>query len=274
MKLVSEDHSYVVGKLVAEASRYRLYLCTQEDTGRELLLQIPTDATLNGLLDRSAFILRELKRQSDELEAEYAMIKEDPKNMLNYHLAFPEIVDSFVCEEQGGRRVNIYAFRNVEDVRNMIPLSNIIEIDRQRVDLKTSGWVMGKLLKLLTFAHSLGYTVGRISPANILIEPNQHYVLIFDWFDARTHPGEEIPTDETRDEIRYAAQAVINLLGGDLESRSFPNDNEEGFAEYTKHLLYLASGAMHSAKKAHQRFYDLIRPLWGRSFHPFTSFDL
>ena len=34
MKLVSEDHSYVVGKLVAEASRYRLYLCTQEDTGR------------------------------------------------------------------------------------------------------------------------------------------------------------------------------------------------------------------------------------------------
>lgn len=214
MQIKSPDHVYRLGKLVAEAPAYRLYLCKQEGTGRECLLQVAASAVDNGTLDRAAFVLKELERRADELEAEYAKVRTDPNVLLNYGLGFPELVESFIFEEQNGRRINILAFRCVDDVHRMVPLGNIVRKDELRVDLRTSAWIMGKALKLLAFAHGERISVGRIDDTNILIEPDQHYVLFFDWSHAELHP-DVVPTVTRRTEIAQAAQAVIKVIARD-----------------------------------------------------------
>jgi len=268
MQMASDSSLYHVGEKVAESKQYRLYLCSQDQTNRECLLQIATTIEQNGDLDRAAFILKELKRRADELEAEYARVKTDPKDTLNYDLGFPELVDGFICPDQGGRRVNILAFRNVEKVSKMVPLINVTAKDGLRVDLRTSAWIMGKLLKLLVFVHSEGISTGMMSSGNILIEPDQHYVLIFDWSAAQTQA--DVPKETQRREISQAAQAVIVVLGGNLETETIPDDGDEGYGRYADFLLQLARQGASDAARAHAEFYQLIDELWPRGFYKFT----
>lgn len=267
MEIKNGSCLYRVGNRVAETGHYRLYLCIQEGTGRQCLLQVATSAEHNGGLQRAAHILKELQRRAGELEAEYARVKTDPKVLLNYQLGIPELVNSFICKEQGGRQINVFAFRNVENVSDMVPLSNITAKDHLRVDLRTSAWIMGKLLKLLVFAHHEGISVGVLDGNNIVIEPEQHYVVIFEWSAARMYP-ETVPAETRSREIAHAAQAVVIVLGGDLATGTFPDD---GHKTYTDYLLRLARGRISDARKAYEHFYSLIDGIWEREYYPFTT---
>lgn len=266
----------VIGDRVAETETYRLYLCEQGKTGRECLLQIALSVAGNAALDRMSYFLREFQVEAEELEKEYATVRTDPKAVLNYGLGFPEVLDDFVAAEQGGRRVNILAFRCVDAVNALVPVQNIITKDSKRVDLRTSAWILGKLLKLLTFAHSQGVVVGRLDGTNVLIEPNKHYVLVFDWSGARIELG-HVSTETARQEIMAVAQLVIALLGGDYQKRFVPEQSmDDGFALYTQHLFELAAGSCADAKSAHTAFYQLVgsQGLAWKGFHPFTSVNV
>jgi len=281
MFVQGKTHSYTVVKRVAEASAFRLYLCTQEGTGRECLLKIVPDAARNGDLDRETFILGELIRRADELEARYARERPDAKVPLNYGLFFPELIESFLFAEQGGRRVSVFAFREVPEVRRMVPIGNVIRKDRLCIDLRTSAWIMGKALKLLAFTHAEGISVGRADTTNLLIEPDRHYVLIFDWSAATLHE-EIVPAETRRNEIVQAARSVIALLvdddhiavaerdGYDVVDFGLTNEPEE--RPYVDYLVTLAQGGERDAGLAHERFYALVDGLWPREFYPFTTF--
>jgi len=271
MEIANGPLLYEVVELVREIEEFRLCLCIQKNTGRECLLQIATEAKYNGDLQRNVFILKELKRLSDELEMEYAKVKKDPKKLLNYHLGFPEVVDSFIFSGQDNRQVNILAFRNVERVNNLEPLIKLTEKDGLRVDLRTSAWILGKLLKLLVLTQSEKISVEpMLESANILIEPDQHYALIFDWSKAIIY-DDAIDAEIRRIEISKAVRAVITALGGNLERNYFPDDGEKAFKPYTEYLLRLESGIIGKAKKAHEDFYQLVDSLWKREFYPFTT---
>lgn len=270
MQITNGDNHYSVGSLVAESEKYRLYLCKQEGTERQCLFQIATEIRHNGSLDRNAFFLGELQRRAEALELDYEKVRTRPDSVLNYQLGFPELVDSFVCLEQGGRRVNILAFRNVEDVSKMVPLSGITEKDHLRVDMRTSAWILGKLLKLLVFAHSENIVVKQLDAGNILIEPDQHYVLIFDWSDAVTFAG-EIPEGYCREEISAVSKAVANVLGVDLITGTFFNDDGYFALSYGNYIVWLANGNERNAERAHHNFYELVDKLWPRGFYKFTT---
>lgn len=262
---------YEAGKLVAEAKSYRMRLCKEVSTGRQCLLLVAQSAEDNGVLDRIAYFLRQFTTKAEELEEKYAKIKAESDPPLNYNLGFPEVLDNFVVSDQGSRRVIILAFRNVANVGSMVPVSNIARQHR-RIDIKTSAWILGKSLKLLTFVHSLGTLVGRLDATNILIEPDKHYVVLFDWSDAKSHPN-GVSAEAARQEISAVARVVIDLLGGDLASRLIPyKGNEDGYEPYTQHLFELAAGGSSSAQEAHKAFYALIRDhLNWQGFYPFTS---
>ncbi|MFA4846094.1 MAG: hypothetical protein WC654_06060 [Patescibacteria group bacterium] len=276
---------YHLKKLVGGTSAYRLYLCEQDGVEWDCLLQVAavplaekgmdsSEALLrnNGALDRSAFLLRELLREAHRLETEFALLQEEGSDrFLNYDLSFPRLVDSFICNEQGKRRVNILAFKNVPEVIRMVPIDNIVTKNHLRVDIRTSAWILGKLLKLLTFVHSLGIAVELTDTTNILTEPDEHYILFFDWSRAKSYPDGVVPTEIRRREIMNVTRSVITLLGGNAEKRFFPNDGEPYFDAYTDHLLRLAHGSQANAQAAHAQFYELIRGLWKHGFHDFTT---
>jgi hypothetical protein len=264
--------SYEVSKPVAEATSYRLYLCTEAETGQVHLLQIASELRENGGLDRAAYVLRELKRNADKLEGKYALVKAEADKPLSYDLLFPDLVDSFVCQEQGRRRINILAFRGVDDVTSMVPLSNLASRDRLRVDLRTSAWIMGRMLKLLTFVHSEGIAVRTMGGNNILIQPKRHFAVVFDWSSSRIH-SEEVPREEREADIANAARAVIAALGGSLQPGAIPDADDES-RRYTDYLLRLAGSRESDAKRAHERFYKIVDSLWPRKYHPFTTLPI
>jgi len=222
---------------------------------------------MNGALSRTAFVLTELARLALQLEDEYA--EKNPGKALGYQFGFPELVASFICPEQGHRQINVLAFREIETVWQMKPLINIISKDQMRVDLRTSAWIMGKLLKLLDFVHSQDYAIKLVTTSNILIEPDQHYVMFFDWMDAEIFTG-VIPMEKRRSEIANVAKAVIRVLGGDLNKRIIPNDGDGCFGQYADFLWRLARRGESRAEHAHRQFYDMIDEFWPREFYPFT----
>lgn len=153
----------------------------------------------------------------------------------------------------------------------MVPLIGITERDHLRVDLRTSAWIMGKLLKFRTFTHCQGIAVPATGN-NILIEPNEHYVLVFSWLDSRTYES-AVPEVVRQKEISDSAKAVIVVLGGDPESGLIPNDGDPHLAEYAELLNRFAFGNYSNAEEAHGVFYDLVDKFW-TGFYPFTTHPL
>lgn len=265
--------SYEVGDLVAESSRYRLYLCTQSATGRACLFKIAKSAEHNAALEREAYFLRLMREKADALETTYAPHRKYEGERLNYHLHFAEVLESFLFTAQGNRRVTVLAFAFVNNLSHLKSLDHVLTKGRKRADQRSSVWVMGKLLKLLTFAHSINLSIELLGPKRLFIEPDQHYAIVSDLTEAVMHP-DGLTIEESRAEIVKLATSVIALIGGDFQHRSFPAD-PGGDERYVRRLLELASGSESRAKEAHQKFYELADEIWPRGvFYPFTTFDL
>jgi hypothetical protein len=271
MRVVGKNHNYEIDRQVAEFGSHRIYLCKQEDSGRRCLLQVVVDTSHNGVLDRTAFLLKELERASEETERAYARHTGDPNDRMNYDLCFPEVVDNFIDEEQGGRRIVILGFRRVENIKKVVPLRYLIspQKDNQRVYVRSSVWMMGKLLKLLAFTHSKGFSFGEITVDKVMIVPDKHYIVLFDWTDGRR--CDELTQDIARQEISQAAQVVLEAL--DADGEKIPMDDVEGAERYAKQLIHLSRGYEADARLAHQRFYDMVNSLWEPKWLELTTYD-
>jgi len=262
-------------KGVGFTPQYDLYQCVQIPTGRQCLLQIASHRRFSGNLDRAAYYLRQLRAEALRVEEEYARVKTDPKEMLNYQLGFPELVASFVSEQQGRRRINILAFDCADEMHELSPLRNIPFVDRERIDTKTSAWILGKTLKILAFVHESNIGIGTLDITKVIVHPNGHIPILFDWSSATSYTG-GVSRDAQRSEIMGLARATIIALGGDPMSRTIPLEgNEEDFEPYVEILRQLAGGRFQSASAAHEAFYGVVTSIWtpGR-FHPWTTFPL
>lgn len=267
--ITGKNGNYDVWDVVAENAVYRVRRCTDSHS-RELLFQIVIDANQNNKLALNALALSRLKAASNEIEKEYA--ESGSEGSLNYDLGFPELYDSFILTAQGSRQANVLGFRGVETVGSIIPLVRIIK-SPARIDLRTSAWIMGKLLKIIAFAHGHRFEIGKISGNNVLIEPDKHYVVIFDWSGSTLHEH-SVPPSVRRNEIKLAAQSVIKVLGGDLDSVC-ENDAD---LPYTRYLQSLATSGESDADRAHKTFYGIVDSLcedplsvWERGFYEFTT---
>lgn len=268
MIIESPKAQYQVGTKVAETEVYRLYLCMQAGSDQQYLFQIANEQASNGILDKTAFILGKLQSSAIAVEEEYAKIKDKPNRYLNYQLGFPTVEESFKLTTQGNRRVNILKFNGVKSLRDLVPLSTLVNKDRLRVDIRTSIWIMGKALKTLSFAHDSGLVINNLSLGNILIEPDQHYVIFFNWAEA-WFTKEKVARSEARKEIIKLARTIIRILDGTVES-GIPNDGSAGEVAYCKHLIELATNGHSNAFDAHKEFYELVDSIWERGFHEFT----
>jgi hypothetical protein len=191
------------------------------------------------------------------------------------------VLHSFIFHEEGDRRVNILGYKYVEEMSRVVSFSNLIEKDRERVDLRTSVWLMGKLLKFFVLAQDLGLTVETVNTFNLLFEPGQHYVMLFDFTEAELSPDESVPPEKSLVEISRAAQAVVDLAGGNFLTRVFPDDEAGRLKPYTDFLCRLALGGQENALRAHAECYEIADQLWPkekvegswrRVFHPFTTY--
>lgn len=268
MLLKGASHEYELGPQVAQDDRFDVYLCTQVGSPEKVFLLVVAQEGMNSIVDRWAFMLKELAQHAERLEKEYATVKTNPKDLLNYQLGFPVLVETFKSPKK--RRILILAFEN-STPSAMVPIAKMVERDRLRVDIKTSVWMMGKLLKVLAFAHDQNVSVGLVNSGNILIDPDQHYVNVFDWSAAQMCPS-PLDDETKRGEIADAAKVVVDALGGSVSDRTIPNNEGEEGEHYCAHLWTLTDALTCDASLAHEHFYQLVEGLWKRKFYPFTTF--
>jgi hypothetical protein len=258
---------------IKATSRFNFYICTTpEYPEQEFILKIAETEYTNSL-QLEVLRLRFLREKAEELEEEYLQINKEKEAVLNYQLGFPKVVDSFVSETQGGRRIVILGFDIANELGNLVPVLHVTTRDKVRVDPKTSAWILGKFLKLLVFFQSQNISVGKVSGGNMLIERDQHYLAFFDLSEAVFYP-EGVPKEVSRNEVSKVAQAVIVLLGGSVATGNIPCDDQLTDGRYEKILGRLASGDYDDAAKAHKEFYQVMRVLWGKKFHPYTTYPL
>ena len=257
----------VGGKPVAETDSYRVYVCEDVASGRRYLSQVATSVVKNGGLERAAYLLRELGSTAELFERENALV--NPGRLVSYDRLFPQLVEGFIADDQGGRRVNILGFTEVDDPALLVPLSNLAVKDGLRVSLPSSAWVMGRLLKLLGFAHGEGIAVKALGGGNILLEPARHFALVFDWSAATTYQL-EVPTAVRKDDIAGAAKTVLASIGANIETGTYPYSLDKD-QRYVDFLWRLANHREANAQRAHEQFYELVGELWGRKFRKFET---
>lgn len=266
MNLCNGPENYSVGKLIFNTEHFRLYICKVEKTGKNCLLQISSDVEHNGKIELAAFVLGQLRHYSDSIETEYALTH--PNEKVNYDRLFPTVYASFISKEQGERRVNILHFKDMDDIFSLVPLTNLLEKDKLRISLETSGWILGRLLKLLSFVHECGYSI-EISGDNVLIVPDNHYVVVPDWSKVLVH-GKSVPRQIQSSNVRSAAMAVFTAIGGNSDgSYAYSETND-----YIKYIGGLAIDGEAPAIKAHQDFYEIAHQVFGKKFFPFQAFPI
>lgn len=262
----------VVKHLGRSGNGANLYQCACSSAqAKDFMLKIGASAETNPVLDREALLLRELRQFAFDVEQQYAA-ERGSQGCLHYHLGFPELVETFISREQGNRRVIILGFDVADELRQLTPLSFVVRRECSRIDMRTSAWILGKLLKIVSFAHSQHISVGNLSVNNVLMERDEHCVLVFDWSQAIRHEG-GLPCEVARNEIALAAICTLYVLG-DAELDVAEKMEGDAGIWYRDLVRKLATGGETNASQAHKRFYEVVESLWGRVFHPYTSFPL
>lgn len=245
----------------------RLYLAREEQSDTWRLVQVAASRAHNGALERAAFILSRLNETAEQFDAVYT--KSHDGHRLHYDRLYPRVVETGISPEQGSRRINIYALADIDDIRRVVSLAGLVRRQQLRVDVETSAWIMGRLLKMLAFVHGEGIENRYLTANNILLDPQEHFAVTLDWSNSFVHPA-QVPADIATTDIGKAAHATLFALGG-TDDGAWPY---EGHTPYITLLRQMMAGKYTDADKASDVFYELVRAEYGKSFHPFTTLPL
>ena len=274
--LQTKKRAYSLDGSCKDDGLYHRYPCRFEEDGRSVraLIKMVRDERDNDLAQNEARVIRALL---------------NGKEARKFAPYIPRWVDSFVYGEHGeDRQANVFeqpeGWYSLAEVRQAYPVG---------VDSKDMAWMWRRLLVVLGFAHLNSIIHGTVLPRNVLIQPEQHGLLLVEWSFAVTDPQtsgahitaldlayepwypnevrhKDIPGPET--DIYMAAQCMIDLLGGDPLHQSLPAAVPNPIRMFLKACTLPAKKARpHDAWGLKEEFDELLRRLWGeRKFHPFT----
>lgn len=283
------------GAPIAITSQYRLYPCRLPDK-RWGLMKISADKGSDGsplsdavtaenavVLQKEAKLLMQMRQESLDWDEEVVMLGEKPAL---HHSAFPEVVASGTL---GGRWITVLGYPSEITVPvSLSPISRLMASDAgpQRIDLKSLGWVLNKLLKCLNFAHQHGYLNNQITAQNVLLLTQEHHgVILFNWTKA-TKPTGDFPygfsdSSEARVEVQAAIRIAVSLAGGkmvgnnlelpfeDVDAALMTAGQHEALRHHLEQLLRTLPA---DAYREHQSWYNLVKSIWGITFHEFQLY--
>lgn len=262
---------------LVETKTYRLYV-TKLPTGQLGLMKISLTEEFNYILKKEINILESMQVMADDYDQ--SMIKSN--NAPPYYGAtFPKVIEKMDADG----RVAVFLGYNecIESYKQLMPLSIITE--KERTDLKTAHWILGKLLKILVFFHNWGmnYAITAVNTSNVLIETDLHGVFVLDFSEAIKKPGEE----ERINDIRLAAKLAWEIAGGTEESEP-PHDlsimSKENYVKYVSFIRRLMNGETKGAYEEQMAIYELSDEIWPkipkpsgapglkRQFHKFCTY--
>jgi hypothetical protein len=127
------------------------------------LLKLPRNPANNDLMERESVALRVLEEQGDPRFLPYV----------------PRLVETFLhrdADTGADRRINV-----IGTVPNLRSLAEVRAAYPDGVDPRDVAWMWRRLLVAIGVAHRCGLVHGAVLPPHVLIEPDQHGVVLVDW---------------------------------------------------------------------------------------------
>lgn len=245
-------HGYRVSALLSKGKAVNIYRATY-DTGdgdgpQQALLSIARDPRDGKLLSHEAKVLKAMLTAGPEM---YDLISK----------YLPAYIEAFGFRQGRVTRQGI-AFREVpglfslRDVRDAYPLG---------VDPKDSAWMLRRLLMALGMAHALGYAHQQVTLDHVLIQPEEHGLVLVDWSHAV--PAGEVPEDDRRAVRGRDVAAACHLAEAITNMASAP----PRLAAFLSGCQRVKPSALPDALALKDEYDALIEELWGpRRFRPFS----
>ncbi len=273
----TRQRAYEVGALIGTDEICQRYTCHFDQNGATQagVFKIARTPDDNDLVRVEAKALRYL-RADRNLERLFPFV--------------PQVFDSFLYDDGASapRQANIVgrlpSVYSLEEIRAQYP---------HGVDPKDVAWLWRKLLIALGFAHARGILHGAVLPPHILIEPDQHGLVLDNWLyalpepiDPAAHltaivsayetwyPPEILAKQPPRPgfDIFMGARSMVYLLGGDPLAGEVPTVVPKAIASFFRGCLLPApNDRPQQAWDLLNEFTQLIERLWGpRTFRPFA----
>ena len=274
IELIVGKRKFQVLERIALGSIASIYRCRFEADRKpqEGIFKIARDARTNDLIVNEAEILRRLHAAGvDERFAPF----------------LPRVEESFRHGDEG-RQANILSFHHeIGSIDELYTLEEVKAYHRSGLDSRDMAWIWRRLLNVLGFLHTSSLIHGAVLPMHVLIEPNEHKLLLIDFCcavhdaQARRKPltiiasgydkwyppeirGRQPPTAAI--DLSMAARSMIDVTGGNAERAEFSPATESALAAYFRRCL---NGVNVDAWKLLEDFDRLIEALWGpRKFRP------
>lgn len=272
--LLTKTRKYEVGNGYTESRNFNIYPCHFYEDGQthSATLRIVRDPRRNHISRNEIRILNILFNSREA-------------SIFSPYL--PTLHDEFIYENG----VTSHHAAIFEEAKGWYSLEDVHKSYPNGVDPKDMAWMWRRLLVALGFAHANSVIHGAVLPCNIWIQPEEHGLMLKNWFYSVHDPatsGETVPDTEPAyvpwypqeilkfetptfgSDICMSARCMIQLLGGDAEKGTIPDWIPNPIRMFLRGSILPGRRTPQDAWALKQEFDDLLKRLWGkRTFHPF-----
>lgn len=271
--------NYEVGRQFAETTNERLYLGTDVNDGKEVIIKIAKASHDNQKLMENTNLLEKYWAAVTAVDATAGLSDEFraafKRGRCDLLAAYP-LASSYELTQRD-KRISIVAIQSVRmisivtlpDVKlsEVMPLSNIG--NDYLIDARTAVWILGRILKFYQVFELIGameISAHAESPAlcryplfsmgNFLIAPRRHRVIFY-----HAGKGTVAISGTTKDTLENIASSFLEC------TQNMPT-------EMVNLLVSLSCGRVSSFTEAHEKLYEVADKIWPpREFYPFTYQD-
>jgi len=152
------------------------------------LLKLVREPACNDLMVREARALKAIEERGDPRYLPYV----------------PRLVESFRYRaDKDVRRANVIAA-----APNLYSIEELAQRHPDGLDARDAAWMWRRLLVALGLAHRAGVVHGAVLAEHVLIQPEEHGLVLVDWCYAASAPGERIAALVPKHRGRYPTEVL------------------------------------------------------------------
>ncbi|MBA5607162.1 protein kinase family protein [Duganella sp. FT3S] len=120
----------------------------------------------------------------------------------------PQPVLFGLAKETNGAQAEALVLRNPAGYWGS--LADVIQHHRHGIEARHAIWIWRRMLEVLGYVHEAGWIHGRLTPAHLLVQPDDHGILIIGWADAQPQTAHVTPARD----LMQAAWTIRSILHG------------------------------------------------------------
>lgn len=257
VELASKRHTYELGALRLKTDIANVYEATYDAGHEHCLVRITRNPRNRDLALAELKALRALRGV--------------PENFRAFH---PQLLDSFRHREpttKVDRMVTV-----TDAVADTVTLREVLDVYPDGIDGRDQAWIMRRLLVAVGTAHDVGQIHGAVVPERVLVQPENHGIILTDW-TCSVPDGDKVVAIDSRYKDVYPARTLryktaaknldMYMLGLTMEMLVDPDTPRPLVAFY--HGCQASN--VPKASELLGEFNELIERVYGkRRFHTFA----